>query len=201
MDTLELLYDHYKESISHMKMAQRERDKIFIVLCILLAALYFFGVNPSESTSALQQILDSQFGIKTTFEFSILQALLWILLLYFTLRYLQRNIYSERLTNYIHSLEKEISSYAQLRFDRESTNYLNEYPLVLDLIHWIYTFIFPIAYLSLIIFKIRCEGHDCLVFDKIIAFVDSVLILAYLCFLHKSKFMRILHAIRKITHL
>lgn len=190
MDAVELLYDHYTDSVTLMKDAQRDRDRFFIVVCALLAVLFILGTNPTEAISAIQQLAENQWGIKTAFGFDVLQSLIWILLLYYTIRYFQRNIYSEQITTYIHSLEKSISKLAQIEFDREGADYLKEYPKVLDAIYWIYTLVFPVIYLALIVYKLYCEcsSNPSLV-NGAVALSDAIIICLYLGFLHKDKFV------------
>ena len=101
MEHIDILYDHYKDTVALMKDAQRDRDRFFVVMCILLALLFVFNLDPLSTLSTIQQIAKNQWGVVSIPETSVIRSLLWGLLLYYTIRYIQRNIYSERLTNYI----------------------------------------------------------------------------------------------------
>lgn len=188
MNHVDILYDHYKDSVSLMKSAQRERDRFFVVVCILLALLFVFSLDPQNTISTLQQIAKEQWGVTYIPETSILRSLLWGLLLYYTVQYIQRNIYSERTTNYIHKLEQELQTHAALSISREGQDYLNAYPKVLDLICFIYTIAFPVLYLVLIAFEFNYERqttHSLL--NSILAILDFILICLYILFLHGDK--------------
>ena len=147
MEHLDILYDHYKDTVVLMKDAQRDRDRFFVIMCILLALLFVFNLDPLSTLSTIQQIAKNQWGVVSIPETNVIRSLLWGLLLYYTIRYIQRNIYSERLTNYIHTIEENFQLNGDLPICREGGNYLQEYPPVLNLIHYIYTIIFPVLYL------------------------------------------------------
>ena len=46
MEHLDILYDHYKDTVVLMKDAQRDRDRFFVIMCILLALLFVFNLDP-----------------------------------------------------------------------------------------------------------------------------------------------------------
>jgi H+/gluconate symporter-like permease len=109
------------------------------------------------------------------------------------IRYFQTNIYIERQYFYIEQLEREISNELQSNiFARESKNYLQSYPLVLDIIDFIYKLAFPVLAILLIALKIIFEWIQqnniisCLI-DSFIAFAIILLSIFYLIFLHKKK--------------
>ena len=186
MEHIDILYDHYKDTVALMKDAQRDRDRFFVVMCILLALLFVFNLDPLSTLSTIQQIAKNQWGVVSIPETSVIRSLLWGLLLYYTIRYIQRNIYSERLTNYIHTIEKTFQLNTDLPICREGGNYLQEYPQVLDLIHYIYTIIFPVLYLCLIIIVFINEfqnGNPPI--NGIIAALDFILVVFYMVFLYR----------------
>ena len=81
---------------------------------------------------------------------TILQTLLWVLVAYTLIRYVQHNTYIERQYAYIEELESSISkSLEGAKFDRESKNYLNEYPIVLDVIDIFYKWFAPILFITI----------------------------------------------------
>ena len=184
-----------------MKDAQRDRDRFFVVMCILLALLFVFNLDPLSTLSTIQQIAKNQWGVVSIPETSVIRSLLWGLLLYYTIRYIQRNIYSERLTSYIHTIEKTFQLNTDLPICREGGNYLQEYPQVLDLIHYIYTIIFPVLYLCLIIIVFINEfqnGNPPI--NGIIAALDFILVVFYMVFLYRQKLSAILQRIKSVFH-
>jgi hypothetical protein len=107
------------------------------------------------------------------------------------MKYMQTSIYIERQYKYIEKLETEISKCFETNFDRESCSYENNYPLVLNTIHIIYAWIFPILSSLIIILKIYFEIKQNtniipLIFDTIIAVMIVLLNIFYLIFLHKK---------------
>ena len=46
MDTLDVLYDHYKETFSLSKEAQGRRNKSFVILCVLEAVSFLLLIRP-----------------------------------------------------------------------------------------------------------------------------------------------------------
>ncbi len=184
-----------------MKDAQRDRDRFFVIMCILLALLFVFNLDPLSTLSTIQQIAKNQWGVVSIPETNVIRSLLWGLLLYYTIRYIQRNIYSERLTNYIHTIEENFQLNGDLPICREGGNYLQEYPPVLNLIHYIYTIIFPVLYLCLIIIVFINEfqnGNPPI--NGIIAALDFILVVFYMVFLYRQKLFAIIHRIKSVFH-
>ena len=54
MERIEILYDHYKESCELARKNEVTRNKLFIVLCILLGLLLLFSYD-SNSILGLNQ--------------------------------------------------------------------------------------------------------------------------------------------------
>lgn len=83
---------------------------------------------------ALEMLYDHY---KETFSLSntIIQTLLWLLIVYVMIRYIQDMLYVERQYIYLDSLEKEISNLGSVNiFAREGANYQKDYPMVLNFI-------------------------------------------------------------------
>ena len=200
MDSLELLYDHYKETYSLVKTRLDERNKLFILTIFMLCILSLFMVNPESLITTLSKWLADNYHLEINMEISIIQSLIWFVVLYFTIRYYQTTTYIERLYAYIHKLEKTISEFSGQPFTRESQSYLDEYPMLLDFISIIYRVIFPIIYSIILIVKIITEFQSgflnlCLLLDFIVAFCCFLLTLFYFYFLHKDYVKEILKRI------
>ena len=157
MKDIDLLYDHYKDSFNLIRKSQAERNRFFIILCILIALLFLFAVDPISTEHTITTSLKEYLKINLNFNNMIIQSLIWIVLLFFEIRYYQTNIYIERQYKYIHSLERRISSLTNISFDRESNNYLGSYPCILNLIDFLYKVVFPILLIVVVIAKIFSE--------------------------------------------
>ena len=175
MSELEILYDHYKDTFSLSKQAQNKRNKYFLFICIIEFTLFFFVFRPNETTSILLGLLSNISNTHIALSVQVLQCFLWVILVYFSIRYCQSNLY----------VEKQYK-YSDFNLNRESGNYLDKYPKALDFIHIFYTWIFPILYVIINFIKISSEW----IFKQnvVISIIDSVFctfcfILMYLYFI------------------
>lgn len=50
MDTLDVLYDHYKETFSLSKESQGRRNKSFVILCVLEAISFLLLISTFNKT-------------------------------------------------------------------------------------------------------------------------------------------------------
>lgn len=192
MDKNELLYDHYKETYGLHLEAKKKRDAFFVMLCVGITLLFCFLINPSDVFKSIYKMVQEYFFLELPFQITVIQSFVWVIVLYLFIRYIQTNIYIERLYKYIEELECKIAEQTEIKFNRESKNYEKEYPLVLNMIHIIYVWIFPIMSILIIILKISFEKIQKInivpfVFDTIIAVIIILLNIFYLMFLHKKK--------------
>lgn len=192
MERLELLYDHYKESYALSKDAQSNRNKVFLCLIVTLLVNLLFAIDPLSIMHTITSWLKESHGVDMGLQSSIIQVFLWLILLYFSVRYIQLNCYIERQYKFIHKLESRIAESSSEVFDRESKNYLDSYPLALDFIHIIYTWIFPIVFEIAIIIKIIIEIRNAsfgipIVASCVICVCVFVVFLLYFCFLRKNE--------------
>ena len=187
MSELEILYDHYKDTYSLSKQAQDKRNKYFLFICIIEFTLFFFVFRPNETTSILLGLLSNISNTHIALSVQVLQCFLWVILVYFSIRYCQSNLYEENQYKYLERLEIEISSkLSDFNLNRESGNYLDKYPKALDFIHIFYTWVFPVLYVIINFIKISSEW----IFKQnvVISIIDSVFcifcfILMYLYFI------------------
>jgi len=137
-------------------------------------------------------LLKDTYNIDISNQINIIQNLLWFVLLYFTMRYYQSNIYIERQYKYIHKLEEDISKLSGIEFYRESKSYLTYYPLVLDFVHILYTWIFPLLFEVVIIARIIMEYLSysyikvSLIIDFAIFLCCFVLTVLYIVAIHRK---------------
>lgn len=130
---LELYYDHYKETSQLNRNAQRRRDKEFIIVCIL-EAISFFMIGDKELVQEIfRAIAEKELAMTINFSANILQSLIWMLITYFWVRYIQDILYIERQYNYLNRLENKINNLTDGQmFNREGKHYLYKYPIVLN---------------------------------------------------------------------
>ena len=192
MDKLELLYDHYKETFKTIQDSICLRNKYFVILFLVMSLQFLFSVSPDSISSLIICLFKSKYEYDISGQLSIIQCFIWIILLYYTVRYYQLTVYIERQYNYIHTLESNISGIIETKFDRESTNYLENYPKMNILIDIIYKWIFPLLYSLIILIKIVIEIKSTyltfsLVLDIIISLCCLFLTILYFIFLHPKK--------------
>ena len=131
MDSLEVLYDHYKETFSLSKEAQSRRNKSFIILCVLEALSFFLLIRPEKAIELIHEGINKELDLALHLSNTIIQTLIWLLIVYVMIRYVQDVLYVERQYKYLENLEKELSSTHHIKvFDREGTNYQKDYPMV-----------------------------------------------------------------------
>lgn len=146
MNGIEILYDHYKESNVLSQNAQKERNKLFKHLCLAILFNLIFLIYPDEIIDILSQFFNNNYSITISITYIIIQSSCWILITYLLIQYLHKNIYVERQYTYLKNLEEEIGNELKTKvFNRESGNYLNNYPLILDVLDYFYKWFLPIA--------------------------------------------------------
>lgn len=189
MDKTELLYDHYKETFSRIKESLNDRNHFFVMVFIVIAVQFLFATSSDTISSVIISLILEKYKIDISEQMSILQSLLWLILLYLTMRYYQINVYIERQYNYIHSLEKNIAREANIKFDREGGDYLSNYPKMNSFMDILYKWILPIIYCLIICYKIIIEYivskfSFILMLNTILFISCFVLTVLYLIFLH-----------------
>lgn len=191
MDKLELYYDHYKEAFTLSKEAQKRRNRDFVILCFLEAISFLILIKPDVAFEALLDGIKYTAGTALSLSHSILQTLLWVLITYVLIRYCQDTLYVEKSYKYLNMLEKEISKLLDENFfDREGNNYLNNYPIVLNLIDLFYKMFSPILFFVINIIHIIKEWHSiealslALICDSLMLFAISVITWFYFFELH-----------------
>lgn len=191
MDKYELLYDHYKETFLIIKENIDKRNRFFVMLFITISLQFLFTISSESITSLLINIIKNSYDIDISGQIIIIQCLLWLILLYLTMRYYQSTVYIERQYNFIHSLEDKIAKSMKIKFDRESGNYLKNYPKMNSMIDFLYKWVFPTIYCIVICCKIINEINISnfglpIIFDTVIFVSCFSLTILYLLFLHKK---------------
>ena len=191
MEKFNILYDHYKDTYAIIAQNINFRNRFFILTFIIMILQFLFAVNQQSIATLIISLVYNTYEIDVSGQISIIQCLLWIILLYITMRYYQTNVYIERMYLYIHVLENQIENNLKFNFNRESKNYLKNYPKMNDMIDFLYKWFFPVLYCTVIIIKIttefkQIENMILFIIDLVVFSVCFELTLLYLLFLHNK---------------
>lgn len=180
MDTLDVLYDHYKETVSLSKEAQVRRNKSFLILCILEAFSFFILIRPEKAFELILDGINEELGMTLKLSNTIIQTLVWLLIAYVMIRYIQDMLYVERQYSYLSKLENAISNNMTINiFSREGDHYLHNYPMVLNFIDLFYKMLMPILFEFINIVRI-CKEWKIVNRITIAVVCDTVLCIAIL---------------------
>lgn len=178
MDALDVLYDHYKETNSLSKEAQNRRNKSFIVLCVLEALSFLILIRPERAFELILDGINKEMNMTLQLSNTIIQTMLWMLIAYVLIRYIQDMLYVERSYIYLDELEKEILKLNSINiFNREGENYQRDYPMVLNFIDLFYKMLMPVLFM--VINSVRIYKEWMLINKVSLALIcDTVLFLA-----------------------
>ncbi len=151
----ETLYDHYKESVELIREQIKARDRAFFFLLAAIGLSLLQLGAPAETTEAIRSFLTAKTGASLALNLSVIKSAILVIVLAVDVRYLQATIYVERQYSYVHSIEKELCS-TGIKITREGDAYLSDYPFLLNVIHVVYTIVFP----AIIIFTMVLRGID-----------------------------------------
>lgn len=196
LDTINILYDHYKDTCSIIGEAIKNRHRLMIFVLVILGFFAFQSIFPSASNTVVKDFLNFKFGLNSELDLSIVGNLVWFLLLIFSLRYFQIAVFVERQQTYLHKVESDLNKkIGEEIITREGKSYLSNYP---RFSHWmwaLYTIIFPLLLLFIATAKIYGELKNVCVMGwstglllDITAFIllaPSVIL--YLLMLHNKK--------------
>lgn len=145
---LDIYHEHYKETCKLSNAAQKRRNKSFVILCILEAISFMLIYNPALICGVLNETIKNKIETTLLLSNTVLQTLVWILIAYVLVRYVQDMLYVERQYVYLDRLEKQIDSMMGKDgiFNRESVHYLKNYPIALNLIDLFYKMFCPILF-------------------------------------------------------
>lgn len=192
MSNLEYIYSHYNETIAEHKECIKSRNSLFIWLFITLSVVVMSAITPESIATIITTVVRENYKVDITSQINILQTALWIICLYLTLRYYQRNIQIEKQYSYLAKLEEQLQK-EKLNIDREGNDYLKDYPWVCDYIDWLYKWLFPLLHILSIIYKIFQDFNFnqsvtvCLVTNAIIFILCIIADIGYLAYLIKNR--------------
>ena len=190
MTTSELLYDHYKDTCQVIRDQIKQRNQLFIYVVLIISTQFIFMLSPNSVLNIFSLWIDKNYTLKIDFSLNMVQSILWLFMLYITIRYIQETINIEQGYTYIHSLENKLNN-LEICIDREGKNYLTDYPIVKNIIHYIYQLVFPLIYILLVLIEIIKEltgsiENANLLFDVSIGILCLIIQIFYLQFLFKK---------------
>ena len=143
----EALYDHYKDTFTHIRERERRRDRLFLWLVGLLGALFLFADYPQSVVELLGIVTKSDVPKVGLPGFVVTNAL-WTFVFVAALRYLQAGINVDRQYIYLHRLEDKLAGDAgdEELFRREGRTYGHAYPAFSWWTWTVYAFIFPVLF-------------------------------------------------------
>lgn len=190
---LQLLHDHYKDTFFYIQKYLKFRDQLFAFILIVITLMLFQIYSPAASGAAVSQFITEKFGLTSPIDITFIGSMLWFTLLIFVVRYFQTVVHVERQYKYIHQIEEQLSAqYANKAFTREGKSYLKNYPLFSSWAWILYTIVFPLLLLVLVIvkiaFEIRARSISLLFGVNVAIFIGIVLsTVFYLILVHGEK--------------
>lgn len=194
MEKLDTYYDHYKGSNSLCLAAQSRRNRSFVYLCVLEAISFMLVKNPDFICVLLNDVVRKQLEATILFSNCVLQTLVWVLIAYVLVRYVQDVLYVERQYEYLSTMEKKISRLLEETgdkniFTREGDHYLNNYPMVLNFIDMFYKILAPILFTTINVVHIVQEWNSSitcavLIFDTVLCAAIFVITWFYFFEIH-----------------
>lgn len=159
---LEALADHYKDTFHYVREYVGIRDRLFLLVLVLLGLQFFQISSPDESSTAIVEFFKNTFGFQITVNKHSLNTILWFALLSVVVRYFQANVYINRQYKYLHTLEEKFTSlFGEKIIAREGKHYLSEYPLFSDWTNVLYTWVFPVLLILTGGFKTYSDWPGC----------------------------------------
>lgn len=191
---IELLNDHYKDTFVYLKETLRLRDRLFVFILLTITLLFFQLYSPDEAGTVIEAFIKKNLELEDAISIAFVGTVIWFALLAFVMRYFQTVIFIERQYKYIHRLEDQLSShYDDKAFTREGKSYLKNYPLFSNWAYYLYTMIFPILLIVVVVGKMINEYlfasgiSFLLVFNSVIALGILISTMLYLRMVHFGK--------------
>jgi hypothetical protein len=144
IEKLQILSNHYSHTFDFLQTHLKNRDRLFLVVLVLLAIMVFQIYTPIETSKIISQLVTDKLCIKSPINFLYIQSIIWFVLLAIVIKYFQSVIFIERQYSYLHSIENILSKdYKDGAFTREGKSYLDDYPVFLNWASFLYTILFP----------------------------------------------------------
>lgn len=196
---LDIYYDHYKDTVAHLKEHGKQRNRYFTYLIILMALVFLNSTLPNDFNLLANAIVEDKTGITTFKNLKLLDSVLLFSLLIVLVRYYQSNLLIERQYEYVHGMEDKLNtSMTNFKILREGKAYLTGYPIYGKIVHRIYTIGIPVLLIVLLVVKWTenwaREEYKAWIsyfsFNTIVIATTIVLTLFYLVWLHFRDFKK-----------
>ncbi len=162
-----LLHDHYKDTFSHIRERERQRDRLFLIVLGLIALVLFQLHHSLLLQKAVTELTIAGFKLNLSkIPFPVLLSTSWMFLAVFLLRYYQVVIHIEKQYDYLHPLESRLSKALgeDGSIGRESSGYTTKKASFFR--HWVwvfYTGLFPVIVLASIGWALLLEWNATLI--------------------------------------
>jgi len=145
----EVLYDHYKDSFSHIKGYQALRNRLYLYAVTLLAILQVS--SPETGPKAVAKLAETHLGSQLQVSPALVGALLGVVLLVVVLRYFQTSATIDLQYDLLHEQEEQLCEMVGGRplFVRERSGYTDDKPrpLFRRFVGLLYRWLFPVLLL------------------------------------------------------
>lgn len=158
---VQILAEHYRDTFTILQSYLRSRDRFFLLVIVVATVMLFQVFSPDEASIATGQFIAAKVGIEQPLNVSFLGSVTWVIFLWLTVRYFQTVVLIERQYDYFHHLETVLSSYYDGKvFTRESKTYLQNYPKFSDWTWALYTIMFPLLLIGVVVLKAVNEWQN-----------------------------------------
>ena len=143
-----LLHDQYKDSFAFVRDREKLRDRLFLYVLLLLAALVTEVQYPEALPRALTEVQAGDVKVDlASLPVRGLLSFTWVMLFAFCLRHIQVSVTIERQYSYLHKLEARLDEITREKgsFGREGKAYLANFPAFTAWAWFFYTVIYPVA--------------------------------------------------------
>lgn len=157
----EVLYDHYKDSFGNIQKCVKFRDRLFLLILIVITLMLFQVFSPKDAGDLISQYIGKNLGLTGPINISFIGSVIWFSMLALAIRYFQTVVHIERQYSYVHQLEDDLNQiYGNKIFTREGKAYLENYPLFSSWAWLLYTIIFPLLLIFIAWVKINSEWQQ-----------------------------------------
>lgn len=139
------LREHYKDTFEVHLSTIGQRDRLMYVLLSVLALFSLQLTSFTDAGKIFSQVIKESSHVDVSNSPGLIVLSLWFALFAVSTRYYQVCIQIERQYGYLHALEDSLSRHyvSSNAYTREGATYLNEYPLLSNWLHALYTLLLP----------------------------------------------------------
>lgn len=156
-----ILHDHYKDTFTHIREREKQRDRLFLIVIAALGALVLQLTYTAAATKIVAEV--EVLGVKVQVDkvpMPVLLSTTWTLLAGLFLRYCQITIHVDKQYDYLHDVERRLSAALGMNgaISRESNGYLTKKSQWFRTFVWLFYIIaFPAVVILATLFSIVME--------------------------------------------